>query len=292
LARYLADQLVSGLHRCKLSKLSIIVVSQTKSTTRRLNRLLYHRKLFPAREIGGPCIMTTTDTDSDSGYLRVFVHTSAFDHQGRKLISECLAFEPDLVYKKMRGYVLSYPAQYRDAQLGGAMIRLGQFDLFSRDQDNRTPLHWTLYRRMEDVVHLLLNAGADAKTHCGPIFENVLQLAISILGCSERMVHLLVEQGVDPHAQENDRGNALQTSIREHSEPLVKHLLQLGVDVNKRSGTYVYPLYAASTSNQVNMMKLLLDHDAKVNNCGGRHGSPLGTAIHDNNVEIIELLVA
>jgi hypothetical protein len=66
LARYPADQLVPSLHRCKLSKRSTIVVSQTESTTRRLNRLLYHKKPFLVRELGGPYIMTTTDRMSDS----------------------------------------------------------------------------------------------------------------------------------------------------------------------------------------------------------------------------------
>jgi hypothetical protein len=228
-------------------------------------------------------------TVGDQDFLRVFVGDSEMDQLNRASNLGTPAFGPDLRYSKGERHVLSYLTEFGDKKLLMTMLDTRRFDVNSKDQDGNTPLFWAARSENEDIVNLLLDAGAEVNASCAN-FGNVLQFTIA--GGLDRMVSLLLSRGADPHAQGGYYGNALQVAVVKSSEPIARLLLANGANVNAKGGAYANALYAASIGGQENLVKLLLDHGANINARGGHYGSALRVAVTHDHMEIVKLLKA
>ncbi|KAF3211120.1 hypothetical protein TWF191_010996 [Orbilia oligospora] len=111
----------------------------------------------------------------------------------------------------------------------------------------------------EEIIHMLLKAGADCNANCGP-FLNVLQAAVcqGLLGKFERtatVVSMLIDAGADVNAQDDELGNALQvvpalvtgntTLDTNWVYKIIIVLLKAGADINAQGGKYGSALQVA-----------------------------------------------
>lgn len=95
---------------------------------------------------------------------------------------------------------------------------------------------------------------------------NALQAAI--WRGNENVVKLLLDAGADVNAPAGKYGNALQAAVWRGHENVVKLLLYAGADVNAPAGKYGNALQAASALGRERVVKLLLDHGANVQSQG------------------------
>ena len=172
------------------------------------------------------------------------------------------------------------------------------------------PLHqvsYGKYRSQEDgmrVAELLLERGADVNTrrndHWTPLH------VASYFGIVE-IVHLLLDHGADPEANaESDMGEKPlhQVSYGEYRSQedgvcVAQLLLERGADVNTRRNDHSTPLHIASYFWNVEIVRLLLDHgaDPEANtegNCGAKpfHSLSCGKfKSQEDGVRVAELLL-
>ncbi|KAF3167106.1 hypothetical protein TWF788_011471 [Orbilia oligospora] len=145
----------------------------------------------------------------------------------------------------------------------------------------------------EEIIHMLLKAGADCNANCGP-FLNILQAAVcqGLLGKFERtatVVSMLIDAGADVNAQDDELGNALQvvpalvtgntTLDTNWVYKIIIVLLKAGADINAQGGKnaqgglYGSALQAAAAAamlkplgniSTAEVIKMLLDSGADV----------------------------
>ena len=172
------------------------------------------------------------------------------------------------------------------------------------------PLHqvsYGKYRSQEDgmrVAELLLERGADVNTrrkeHWTPLH------VASYFGIVE-IVHLLLDHGADPEANaESDMGEKPlhQVSYGEYRSQedgvcVAQLLLERGADVNTRRNDHSTPLHIASYFWNVEIVRLLLDHgaDPEANTEGNYGAKPLHSLScgkfksQEDGVRVAELLL-
>ncbi|KAF3207946.1 hypothetical protein TWF106_011569 [Orbilia oligospora] len=154
----------------------------------------------------------------------------------------------------------------------------------------------------EEIIHMLLKAGADCNANCGP-FLNVLQAVVcqGLLRKFERtatVVSMLIDAGADVNAQDDELGNALQvvpalvtgntTLDTNWVYRIIEVLLKAGADINAQGGKYGSALQVAvlaaihsplEGTRQQDFIRQFLDAGADVNVQGGKYGNALQAAV-------------
>ncbi|KAJ7223968.1 ankyrin repeat domain-containing protein [Mycena rebaudengoi] len=150
------------------------------------------------------------------------------------------------------------------------------------------PLIVASYYGYMDIVHLLIEKGADVNAqsgHCG----NALQVASS--EGHESIVHLLIEKGANVNAQGGHFGNALQAASFSRHESIVHLLIEKGANVNAQGGQFGNALQAASSLGHESIVHLLIEKGANVNAQGGLFGNALQVASDGGHESIVHLLI-
>ncbi|KAF3936273.1 hypothetical protein ABW19_dt0206785 [Dactylella cylindrospora] len=158
----------------------------------------------------------------------------------------------------------------------------------------------------EEVVQVLLDAGADVNVNGGPYF-NALQTAVALEAIVRRagisknrraagIVSLLIRAGADVNAQGGYYGTALQAAAAATPRlgdisDIIQMLLDAGADINAQGGHYGNALQAAAASLGigagddsanaliVKVIKMMLDAGANINAQGGYYGNALQAAV-------------
>ncbi|RFU30804.1 hypothetical protein B7463_g5547, partial [Scytalidium lignicola] len=142
-------------------------------------------------------------------------------------------------------------------------------------KDIETPLYYaslagleqtveSLIEEGEDIVEILLNAGADVNKEGGIYYNTALQSASG--EGHEKIVKLLLNAGADVNKEDYVFGNALRYGSVKGHDKIVEILLNAGADVNKESGIYYNTaLQSASGEGHEKIVKLLLNAGADVN---------------------------
>ena len=139
-----------------------------------------------------------------------------------------------------------------------------QKDYFNSSNEKAKTLIWN---RFEQNVKVVLIANS---------VEEILRAA-SYEGY-EKVVEMLLLQGMDIDAQGGFNSNTLQAASYEGREKVVLMLLERGAEVNAQGGEYGNALQAASAGGHEKVMSMLLERGAEVNAQGGIYGNALQAA--------------
>ncbi|KAF7347047.1 hypothetical protein MVEN_01458500 [Mycena venus] len=147
-------------------------------------------------------------------------------------------------------------------------------------------LHAASFAGHEDVVHFLLEAGADVNT-LGGVHNSLLQEASQ--NGDTALVRLLVKRGAVVTA--GKYVSALHAATLAGHEDIVHLLLDAGVDVNSSSGEYGSALHAASYGGHTAIVRLILEQGAEINASRNDYGTALEAACFAGHTNVVQLLL-
>lgn len=153
-----------------------------------------------------------------------------------------------------------------------AACEQGDYDPGARDESGHTVLHHAAARADTALIHLLLEAGADASV---PGYDGHTPLHFALRHRNEAVVAVLVRAGADVNATANDSITPLLLAA--YDEGMTTLLLEAGADVHARNmrGT---ALHRAGTAGVVDaLLAAGADVDAP-----SRFGTPLMRSVHQS----------
>ncbi len=155
--------------------------------------------------------------------------------------------------------------------------------------DGTTALHWAVHHDRSDLVHRLLDAGADvaAVNRYG-----VMPLALACVNGTPEVVAALLSAGADPNARLPGGETVFMTAARTGRIEVVEALHQAGADVRfrdpRRGQTAL--MWAAAEGN-LEVVELLLEVGADPNTTLDSGFTPLLFAVREGRVEVVEALL-
>ncbi|KAJ7221106.1 ankyrin repeat-containing domain protein, partial [Mycena rebaudengoi] len=182
---------------------------------------------------------------------------------------------------------------YRDTFLNAVMngnvetVRL--FIEMGVDPHVSVALHWASYGRNLEIVHLLLDNGADPTIqgdNLRVVFDfkdqydfkdekGITALHSASFKGNLEIVQLLLEKGAEPNIQDVGGQTALHGASYNGHVETVQLLLQKGSDPNIQGGNFLHglPLYKASSCGHLAIVQLLLEKTADPTIQGDNHFS-------------------
>jgi ankyrin repeat protein len=103
--------------------------------------------------------------------------------------------------------------------------------LAARSPDDATALHFAAFFAQPETARLLVDHGADVHA-VSPTFGNVTPLHSAAAGNSAEIVHLLLEAGADPNVRQNGGFTALQAAAQNGDATMARDLLDHGAEVD------------------------------------------------------------
>ena len=197
-------------------------------------------------------------------------------------------------------------AEYQDWE--GLQSSISTGDINAAQPDGMSALFWAVYYEQEDIVRLLLDAGAD--TNISNRYGLTPLIQSSINGNGE-LISLLIDAGANPNATTLQGDTALMNAAKAGTVQGVQALLDAGAEVDARD-TYAYQtaLMWATANNSADVVELLIENGADVNarsaeivfsgiQQGGVQGdfpngglSSMHHAARENAIESAQLLLA
>ncbi|OAA79789.1 Ankyrin repeat-containing domain protein [Akanthomyces lecanii RCEF 1005] len=164
---------------------------------------------------------------------------------------------------KLNGVTFPGEVCYASLPMFRLLLEAG-LEVNRRLRDQGSLLQFETNMQMEDVVELLLNAGADVNAPPAPIKSNTaLQSAVD--NENARLVRLFVSKGVDVNGPPSPEygATALQRAVMVGSMPIFVLLLENGADVNAPAALVSgrTALEAAAEYGRLDMSHILLHKD-------------------------------
>ena len=160
-------------------------------------------------------------------------------------------------------------------------------DVNAESGDHGTPLRAASYNGHIDVVHVLLDHGANVNT----IDKRKTPLCSAVHGRQSEIVRLLLEHGADVDAWVGYKDPVLHHASITGQAEVVHLLLRHKADVDARGLVGWTPLQAASLYGHTKVVQLLLDHGANINVLSRGRNPPLHIAIRNGRFEVVQLLL-
>ena len=160
-----------------------------------------------------------------------------------------------------------------------------------------TPLHAAIYDNHLDMVHLLLEGGADPEARNS---EDQTGLFMASSRGHADAVRLLIDGGADLNAKSRDwteygievEWTPLHAAIYKERQDIVLLLLERGSDPEIRSSQDETALYVASSCKCANIVPHLISHGADPSaECEFLHSTPLHVASRHGSLEITRMLL-
>ena len=152
---------------------------------------------------------------------------------------------------------------------------------------HETPLRAASYKGHIDVVHVLLDHGANVNT----IDKRKTPLYSAVYGRQSEIVRLLLEHGADVDAWYDSQDLVLHYASKNGQAEVVHLLLRHKADVDARGLVGRTPLQGASLFGHTKVVQLLLDHGANINVLSRGRNHPLHIAIRNGRFEVVQLLL-
>ena len=159
----------------------------------------------------------------------------------------------------------------------------------SRDYKGRTPLHWAAIRGDESAVQLLLDNGADVNAQDE---DKATSLILAASSGSVRTLELILLAGANV-CHTDIRGGLALHYVSRHQEDIapVKLLLQAGAPINCQNRYGHTPFIGAAIKNRYKIGTYLLQNGADMHLAGTNNDTPLFESIFHNSHEFLQLLL-
>ena len=165
----------------------------------------------------------------------------------------------------------------------------------SRGRQLQTALYAASSRGYTEVVHALIDRGADLNAVCDDTDNRHhvrwTPLRVALDKGRLEIAELLLEHGADVDYQDNDGKNLLHIASRHSSIEITRLLLDHGVNLNAFDTCGETPLHDASSKGQITVVVLLIEHGADVNARNKSGSTPLHKAARGGRLEIVQLLL-
>jgi ankyrin repeat protein len=107
----------------------------------------------------------------------------------------------------------------------------------------------------------------------------------------KNVIQLLIDNGIDVNAQDDDGSTPLSEAIRNKNSEIVKLLIENGVDFEIKDKDGFTPLFYAIKYGDIEIVRLLIGNGIDINSQVSNDISPLHIAILLRNIEMIKLLI-
>lgn len=163
------------------------------------------------------------------------------------------------------------------------------------------PLHIACFFEHLEVVHAILESGADLKLRVEKTIAKETPLHIAAGNGFGEIVKALLEKGADPNSiASNHLKTPLHVAASDGHVQVVKYLLQGGAKKEaprpaelSRFGFWCTPLHLACQKGHLEIVKVLHQHGANIDTISGDHRgiSVLHEAVINHQVDIIKYLI-
>lgn len=157
-----------------------------------------------------------------------------------------------------------------------------------RDEGGETPLDLAAWRGFADLVHLLLDAGAELPPAGSAEAQNLAMFAAE--KGLDRLFHLCVDAGVDLALRNENGGSLLHSASQGGSSAVVASLLAEGFDPNEVDRYGRTPLHYAAELGREKVARLLLDQGADIDARSTGGESAFNTAVWVKRAGMAEFL--
>lgn len=161
-------------------------------------------------------------------------------------------------------------------------------DVDAAQVDGMTALHWAVYHDLDEMVELLLDAGAE------PAVENrygVTPLSLACMNGNCGIVERLLSAGADPHTTLRGGETVLMTAARTGKLGSVQTLLEHGAEVDATERNGQTALMWAAAEGHVDVVDALLDSGADFRAPLESGFTPLLFAVREGHASVVERLL-
>jgi hypothetical protein len=153
-------------------------------------------------------------------------------------------------------------------------------DVNAKREGGSTPLHGAAEGGHEEIVELLIVAGADLHARTVPMLGGGgwTPLHSAAKHGHKEIVELLIANGTDVNSRDSTGKSSLHDAALEGHKEIVELLIIKGADLNAESGYYGTPLHVAAGIGHKEIVELLIANSANVNVKDGFGRTPLDVA--------------
>ncbi|CAJ1392563.1 unnamed protein product [Effrenium voratum] len=179
---------------------------------------------------------------------------------------------------------------FQAVHLGDLAELCGLLDEPYADDDGVTPLHLAAQHGRAEVVHCLLQNGADmnkARTSNGDT-----PLHVAARNRRAEVVNCLLEAGADKDKGDNDGATPLYLCAQHGRAEIAGHLIDAGADKDRGMGRHgITPLQIASRNGHLEIVQGLLEAGADKDKPSNDGFTPLHISSQYGRVDIVECLL-
>ena len=169
----------------------------------------------------------------------------------------------------------------KNGNLAGVQAELDKgVDVNAKREGGSTPLHGAAEGGHEEIVELLIVAGADLHARTVPMLGGGgwTPLHSAARQGHREIVELLITNGTDVNSRDSTGKSSLHDAALEGHKEIVELLIIKGADLNAESGYYGTPLHVAAGIGHEEIVELLIANGANVNVKDGFGRTPLDAA--------------